>query len=175
MPKKRIAGADEWVDLDDAPDLTEDFFDNAEVFQGDTFIRRGPCRPRLEASKEQISVRLDPDVLTKLREAGPGWQSQINALLRRSLGLDRAVGAPLLTRTVEDFYTEVAGKLASEKVFESGRHADPALIEQTIKSVFAALAGTPPLNEDAPVTRKKSARRSVERSAGRPASAPAKR
>lgn len=62
--------------------------EDAEYFRGDTFIRRGRGRPKLDAVKEQISVRLDPDVLTKLREAGPGWQSRINALLRQALHLN---------------------------------------------------------------------------------------
>ena len=39
--------------------------------------------------KEQISVRLDPDVIAKLREAGPGWQSRLNGLLRVALGLPK--------------------------------------------------------------------------------------
>ena len=61
---------------------------DAEFFHGDTFIRRGRGRPKSDAPKELISVRLDPDVLAKLREAGPGWQSQINALLRQALRLE---------------------------------------------------------------------------------------
>jgi uncharacterized protein (DUF4415 family) len=85
MPTKKKSGAAEWVDPDDAPPLTDAFFDEAEVFKGDTFIRRGRGRPRSAAPKEQISVRLDPDVLAALRAAGPGWQSQINALLRQAL------------------------------------------------------------------------------------------
>jgi len=56
----------------------------AEVFEGDGFVRRGRGRPKSSAAKEQISVRPDPDVLAKLREAGPGWQSQINALPRQA-------------------------------------------------------------------------------------------
>jgi uncharacterized protein (DUF4415 family) len=78
-----------WQDPDEAPELTEEFFANAEVFEGNRFIRRGPGRPKTGAAKEQISVRLDPDVIAKLREAGPGWQTQINALLRKALGLVR--------------------------------------------------------------------------------------
>ena len=77
----------EWTDPDDAPELTEAMLEDAERFQGSTFIPRGRGRPKLDAVKEQISVRLDLDVLTKLREAGPGWQSQINALLRQALHL----------------------------------------------------------------------------------------
>jgi len=88
MTTKKRSGVAEWVDPDDAPPITDAVFDQAEVFHGNTFIRRGRGRPKSDATKEQISVRLDPDVLAKLREAGPGWQSQINAMLRRALGLD---------------------------------------------------------------------------------------
>ncbi|WP_428485946.1 BrnA antitoxin family protein [Rhodopila sp.] len=74
-------------DPDDAPPITDAFVDQAEVFQGDSFVRRGRGRPKSAAPKEHISLRLDPDVVAKLREAGPGWQSQVNALLRQALGL----------------------------------------------------------------------------------------
>jgi uncharacterized protein (DUF4415 family) len=86
MATKRPAGSADWTDPDDAPELTADLRDKAEEFHGDAFVRRG--RPKSDATKEQISVRLDPDVVTKLREAGPGWQSRINALLRQALGLE---------------------------------------------------------------------------------------
>lgn len=87
MQKSNAAGKSAWTDPDDAPELTDEFFKQAEVFHGDTFVRRGPGRPKLPTVKEQISVRLDPDVLAKLREVGPGWQSQINAILRHALEL----------------------------------------------------------------------------------------
>ena len=87
MAKNAPSGSAESVGPDDAPELTDGFFDEGEVFLGDRSIRRGPGRPKSAARKERTNVRLDPDVLAKLREAGPGWQSQINALLRRSLGL----------------------------------------------------------------------------------------
>jgi uncharacterized protein (DUF4415 family) len=92
MEAKKKSGDAEWVDPDDAPELTDAFFDAAEVFHGDTFVRRGPGRPKSDAPKELISVRLDPDVLAKLREAGPGWQSQINTLLRQALRLEAKQG-----------------------------------------------------------------------------------
>jgi|HubBroStandDraft_5_1064220.scaffolds.fasta_scaffold976006_2 uncharacterized protein (DUF4415 family) len=88
MPRKTRSGSAEWRDPDDAPELTDAFFDEAEVYRGDKFVRRSPGRPKSDAPKEQISVRLDPDVLAKLRETGPGWQSQINTLLRRALRLE---------------------------------------------------------------------------------------
>ncbi len=90
MRKKNPAGSADWADPDDAPELTEEMLADAEVFEGNTFVRRGRGRPKSDAAKEQISVRLDPDVLAKLRAAGPGWQSQINTLLRRALRIDEA-------------------------------------------------------------------------------------
>jgi uncharacterized protein (DUF4415 family) len=87
MPTKKAAGSADWTDPDDAPELTEEMLAHAEVFDGNSFVRRGRGRPKSGAAKEQISVRLDLDVLAKLREAGPGWQSQINALLRQALGI----------------------------------------------------------------------------------------
>lgn len=91
MQTKKHAGSADWTDPDDAPELTAEMLDQAEVFQGNTFVRSGRGRPKSEATKEQISVRLDPDVLAKLRETGPGWQSQINVLLRHALGLKDGV------------------------------------------------------------------------------------
>jgi uncharacterized protein (DUF4415 family) len=89
MPKKKTIGSAEWSDPDDAPELTPELLETAEVFEGDTFVPRGRGRPKSGVRKEQISVRLDPDVVAKLRESGPGWQSQINELLRRGLGLEQ--------------------------------------------------------------------------------------
>jgi uncharacterized protein (DUF4415 family) len=88
MRKRKTIGSADWADPDDAPELTPEQLATAEVFEGDTFVQRGRGRPRSATTKEQISVRLDPDVVAKLREAGPGWQSQVNALLRGGLGLD---------------------------------------------------------------------------------------
>ena len=90
MAMKKHAGSPDWTDPDDAPELTVELRAKAEEFHGDTFARRGRGRPKSDAAKEQISVRLDRDVVAKLREAGPGWQSRINALLRQALGLEAA-------------------------------------------------------------------------------------
>jgi uncharacterized protein (DUF4415 family) len=90
MPvKKRVSTG--WTDPDDAPELTAEMLAEAEVFRGDRFVRRGPGRPKAEVTKEKISVRLDPDVLARLRESGPGWQSRINAVLRKALGVEGAM------------------------------------------------------------------------------------
>jgi uncharacterized protein (DUF4415 family) len=92
MRTKEQPGSAEWSDPDDAPELTSEMLADAEIFEGDHFVRRGRGRPRSGVAREQISVRLDADVLVRLRLAGPGWQSQINTLLRQALGLGNEGG-----------------------------------------------------------------------------------
>ena len=82
MPKKKKSGAAAWVDPDDAPVLTERFFDRAEIRQGDRIIRRG--RPPLENPKQAVKLRLDADVLAAYRKTGDGWQTRINEDLRKA-------------------------------------------------------------------------------------------
>lgn len=50
--------------------------------------RRG--RPPLANPKKALNVRLDADVLERLKADGPGWQTRMNALLRSALHLDDA-------------------------------------------------------------------------------------
>jgi uncharacterized protein (DUF4415 family) len=47
--------------------------------------RRLRGRPRLDAPKLLVSLRLDPDVIERFRATGPGWQSRINDVLRAHL------------------------------------------------------------------------------------------
>jgi len=59
---------DSEIDFSDMPELGPDFFARA-------FIWPGP--------KKQITLRIDPDVLTFFRKHGRGYQSTINAVLRK--------------------------------------------------------------------------------------------
>jgi uncharacterized protein (DUF4415 family) len=43
-------------------------------------------RPTVPGAKEQVSLRLDQDVLDHFRAGGPGWQDRINTALRRAAG-----------------------------------------------------------------------------------------
>jgi uncharacterized protein (DUF4415 family) len=82
MPRKKKSGADAWRDSDDAPALTEAFFDRAEIRRGGKVLRRG--RPPLPNPKQAVKLRLDADVLAAYRETGSGWQTRINADLRKA-------------------------------------------------------------------------------------------
>jgi len=62
--------------------LTERFFDRAEIRHGDRLIRRG--RPPLSNPKQAVKLRLDADVVASYRKTGTGWQTRINADLRKA-------------------------------------------------------------------------------------------
>ncbi len=70
-------------EYEDIPELTDEFFDNAEIRLGEKLIR--PGRPQSENAKKLVSLRLDPDIIERFRATGPGWQSGINAALREYL------------------------------------------------------------------------------------------
>lgn len=46
---------------------------------------RGRGRPRLAATKVPVTMRLDADVLEKLKSTGDGWQTKVNSLLREAM------------------------------------------------------------------------------------------
>jgi uncharacterized protein (DUF4415 family) len=111
MPKKKPSTSGERMDdPDDAPMLTAGQMADMEHFRGDTFIKRGRGRPPTGEAKELVSVRLDRDVVAKLRETGPGWQSQVSELLRQALRM-RAIAMETVAEVVFD---AVAEKLQSE-------------------------------------------------------------
>lgn len=68
-----------WTD-DDAPELTDDWFQTAELREGDKILRRG--RPKAAAPNIAISLRIPPDVLDRWRSTGPGWQTRMVASLK---------------------------------------------------------------------------------------------
>lgn len=67
---------------DDLPDFSTDEW--AKVIEAAP-LQRG--RPKAATRKVSTTIRLDPDVLDAFRADGPGWQSRINAALRRAAGL----------------------------------------------------------------------------------------
>lgn len=88
MPRKRDAGEPGWTDPVDAPELTDAFFERADIYEGGQLVRRG--RPRLESPKRQVTLRLDAEVVERLRATGPGWQTRANAALAEWLARIRS-------------------------------------------------------------------------------------
>jgi len=72
-PAKRSRTRRAAVDTSDIPPLTDEFFAQA--------IRNPYFRP----VKQSTTVRIDADVLAWLRRQGAGYQTRINAILRRAM------------------------------------------------------------------------------------------
>lgn len=75
-------------EYEEIPELTDEMMARADVYVAGVLVRRGRGRPRKADAKRQVTLRLDPDVLERLRASGPGWQVRVNEVLRA--WLDRA-------------------------------------------------------------------------------------
>ena len=72
-----------WIDPDDAPELSDEFFERADEYVGQTLVKRG--RPLGSGTKISTTIRFDADIVAAFRAAGPGWQSRMNEALREWL------------------------------------------------------------------------------------------
>jgi uncharacterized protein (DUF4415 family) len=45
-----------------------------------------PKPPSIPGVKEQVTLRIDQDVLEHFQEGGPGWQDRLNDALRKAIG-----------------------------------------------------------------------------------------
>ena len=79
------ASASAWVDPDDAPELTREMAERADLYHGDELVR--PGRPPSDNPKQALKLRIDADVVEYFRATGPGWQTRINDALRRAAKL----------------------------------------------------------------------------------------
>lgn len=77
----------------DAPEATD-----AQLAQAKPFSEAFPAlaenmrknlggRPKAENPKVAVSLRLDPEVVSRFKAEGPGWQTRMNEALRQAAGL----------------------------------------------------------------------------------------
>ena len=83
-----------WSDSDDAPELTETFFEQGrwEVAgkavsrpqaQAELTVRRG--RPAGSGNKVSTTIRFDAEILDAFKATGEGWQTRMNDALKEWL------------------------------------------------------------------------------------------
>ena len=71
----------------DNPEITDEQMSQGKPFS-EAFpqlfesIKRSRGRPPAEKPLQQISIRLDPDVIAKFKATGKGWQGRINDVLK---------------------------------------------------------------------------------------------
>ena len=88
----------EWDDAE-IPELTAEDFRRmrparevlTEQFGAEVAARllRPRVRPRNPARKSQVTLRLDAEVLEHFKSGGAGWQTRINAALKRAVAKSR--------------------------------------------------------------------------------------
>jgi uncharacterized protein (DUF4415 family) len=82
-------------DYDEIPELTDEDFKRGVWYRGGKPMPHGPRgRPKSKNPKRPVSLRLDPEVIAHFRRGGRGWQSRINALLRKAAKLPEKKKAP---------------------------------------------------------------------------------
>lgn len=67
--KELAARSDDQIDYSDIPELGADFWKNARIVEPAT-------------AKQQLTIRIDTDILDWFRAKGKGYQSRMNAVLR---------------------------------------------------------------------------------------------
>lgn len=82
-----------WVDPDDAPELTDDFFEQGEwkigtrpvaPEAGAAALREALSRggPKAQSTKLALTVRYDAEVIEAFKGTGQGWQTRMNDALK---------------------------------------------------------------------------------------------
>ena len=67
---------------DEATEITKELVAEAELRRGAKLVRRG--RPRTPNPKQLLSLRLPPEVIAGWKATGPGWQTRMADVLRKS-------------------------------------------------------------------------------------------
>lgn len=83
-----------WVDPDDAPELTDEFFEKGVWRIGDEIVSRNEAqaeaakrrgRPAGSGTKISTTIRFDAEVLAAFKATGDGWQTRMNDALKDGL------------------------------------------------------------------------------------------
>lgn len=69
-------------EYDDLPEITDEMMARAVPGPGLDIARRSRGRPKVMNPKQQVTMRLDGDVIEAMRATGPGWQARANDVLR---------------------------------------------------------------------------------------------
>ncbi|MFZ3289434.1 MAG: BrnA antitoxin family protein [Telluria sp.] len=94
MNAKLQNSSETWVDPEDAPELTDEFFEEGVWRIGDKVVSREEARaeagkrrgrPAGSGTKVSTTIRFDADVLAAFKATGDGWQTRMNDVLKEWL------------------------------------------------------------------------------------------
>jgi uncharacterized protein (DUF4415 family) len=69
------------ADYEEIPELDDEFFEQADEYRAGVLVKRGRGRPP-GATKAQMNLRIDIDVIEAYKAQGVGWQTRMNQALR---------------------------------------------------------------------------------------------
>jgi uncharacterized protein (DUF4415 family) len=81
-----LADAESMTDAEDAA-ITAAALADPDNPPWDEYFRSKRGRPKQDVVKEQIALRLDPEVIARFKAGGPGWQTRMSDVLRKAVGL----------------------------------------------------------------------------------------
>jgi uncharacterized protein (DUF4415 family) len=125
MPVKRKTLKSNLADVEN-PEWTKDDFARTVPHTGGKRVSMNQFRkaiakvlgrPRLDKPKEQVTLRLDADVVMHFRRGGRGWQTRINETLRRAAKLSAPARKVAAMKRVE----AVSASLKSSRRAPSAR------------------------------------------------------
>ena len=89
MTESKRSLDDSW-DRDTPPEWPDEVWSRAQIAIGGKVIRpatgtltRRGRPPAGDQAKQQVTLRLPPDVIAHFKAGGPGWQTRIGEVLRR--------------------------------------------------------------------------------------------
>jgi len=87
LPEPDLTDPDnpEWTEEDFARAVGPEALSPEELAAFPRTVARLRGRPRLDAPKEAVSLRIDRDVLAYFRATGAGWQGRLNEALRKAM------------------------------------------------------------------------------------------
>ena len=69
-------------EYDEIPELSEDWFKSADLYEGTKLVRRG--RPKVAKPKKLKSFKLAQEVIEAILASGKGYNARVEAVLRQA-------------------------------------------------------------------------------------------
>ena len=80
MIENKNATRIDWIDEDDAPELSDAFFEQADEYRNGVLIKQGQASQMKAVTK--IELLLEDDVISAFKKRGQDWQANMTEVLR---------------------------------------------------------------------------------------------
>lgn len=70
------------AEYDEIPGLPESFFTDGQLYRDGKSVERRTRGKQKHPTKEQLTIRLNKEVVTYFKSRGKGWQTRVNEVLQ---------------------------------------------------------------------------------------------